>query len=52
MAETDVVFVITMPSFAEWGKLWDAYPSSEAAANEDGHAFCSDSVVWESVKIE
>lgn len=51
MGETDVVFVVTMPTFSEWGKFWDAYPSSEAAANEDGHVFCPDSVVWESVKV-
>lgn len=50
--ETDLVFVVTMPSFAEWGRFWDAYPSSDVAANEDGLTFCPDSVVWESVKIQ
>ena len=52
MGETDLVFVVTMPTFAEWGKFWDAYPSSDAAAGEDGPAFCPDSVVWEAVKIK
>jgi len=52
MGETDVMIVITMPSFADWGKFWDAYPSSDAAASEDGHVFCPDSVLWESVKID
>ena len=50
--ETDLVFVVTMPTFTEWGKFWDAYPASDAAAAEDGHTFCPDSVVWEAVKIE
>jgi len=50
--DTDLVFVVTMPSFAEWGKFWDAYPSSDLAVNEDGHTFCPDSVVWESVKVQ
>lgn len=52
VGDTDLVFVVTMPSFAEWGKFWDAYPGSDAAANEDGRTFCPDSVVWESVKIK
>ena len=50
--ETDFVFVVTMPTFAEYGKFWDAYPSSEAAALEEGHTFCPDSVLWEAVKIK
>lgn len=50
--DTDFVFVVSMPSFAEWGKFWDAYPSSEAAANEHEGTFCPDSVVWEAVKVK
>lgn len=50
--ETDFVFVVTMPTFEDWGKFWDAYPSSEAAAQEEGHTFCPDSVVWEAVKVK
>ena len=50
--DTDLVFVVTMPTFSEWGKFWDAYPGSDAAANEDGHTFCPDSVVWEAVKLD
>ena len=50
--ETDFIFVVTLPNFAAWGKFWDAYPSSEAAAMEEGHTFCPDSVVWESVKVK
>lgn len=50
--DTDMVFIVTMPSFAEWGKFWDAYPDSEAAAGESGTVFCPDSVLWDSVKIK
>ena len=50
-SEADVWFLITMPSFAEWGKFWDAYPDSEAADIEEDAIeilVCPDSVVWES----
>lgn len=50
--DTDMLFVVTMPTFAEWGKFWDAYPDSQAAAAESGHVFCPDSVLRESVKIK
>ena len=50
--ETDMMFVVTAPTFAEWGKFWDAYPDSEVAANEEGLVVCPDSVIWESTKIE
>jgi hypothetical protein len=50
--ENDVWFVVTSPSFAEWGKFWDAYPDSEAAdIEEDGTEIvvCPDSVLWEKI---
>lgn len=50
--ETDFVFVVTMPTFAEWGKFWDAYPVSDAAVAEEAGIFCPDSVVWEAVHIK
>jgi hypothetical protein len=50
--ETDFVFIVTMPTFSDWGKFWDAYPDSEAAAMEEGHTFCPDSVVWDAVKVK
>jgi hypothetical protein len=50
--ETDFVFIVTMPTFAEWGKFWDAYPVSDAAAAEEAGIFCPDSVVWEAVHIK
>jgi hypothetical protein len=49
---TDVIFMVTAPTFAEWGRFWDAYPSSDAAANEDGGMFCPDSVIWEAMKVK
>ena len=50
--ETDVLFVVTAPTFAEWGRFWDAYPSSDASKDEDGHMFCPDSVLWEAVRVK
>lgn len=50
--DTDFMYVLTAPTFAEWGKFWDVYPDSEAAANEGSGSFCPDSVLWESVKVE
>jgi len=53
--EMDVMFVLTFPTFAEWGKFWDVYPDSDAAdIEEDANELvvCPDSVVWENVKVE
>jgi len=53
--EIDLLFVVTAPSFEEWGKFWDAYPGSAAAAVEaKQHEFvvCPDSSLWESVKVK
>jgi len=48
--EMDAMFVIVAPSFADWGKFWDAYGDSDAAdIEEDAQEMivCPDSVVWE-----
>jgi hypothetical protein len=53
--EMDVMFVVVAPSFQDWGKFWDAYGGSPAAALERQHeeaVVCPDSVVWESFKVE
>ena len=52
--EMDLMYVITAPTFEEWGKFWDAYPGSEAAKLEADNDMivCPDSVLWESIKIE
>lgn len=49
---TDMVLIVTMPTFAEWGRFWDVYPDSEAAANESDQIFCPDSTVWEAIAAE
>ena len=50
--DTDLVFVVTMPTFSEWGRFCDIYPDSDLAANEDGHTFCPDCVVWDAVMLD
>lgn len=53
--EGDFRFVITTPSFAEWGAFTDAYEGSEAAKvdeNFNNLADCLDSTLWEGLKIK
>jgi len=53
--EMDMMYVLTAPTFEEWGKLWDAYAGSEAAKLEaEGNEMvvCPDSVLWEAVKVK
>jgi hypothetical protein len=55
IGEADVWFVVTAPSFEEWGKFWDNYGGSEAAALENQQnekIVCPDSALWESIKIK
>ena len=56
IGETDVWFVVVAPSFEEWGKFWDNYVDSPAAAEADKRnqekIVCPDSALWESVKVE
>ena len=50
--EMDIMFVLTWPSFTEWGKFWDVYPGSDAADIEEDAiemVVCPDSVLWEAV---
>ena len=53
--DSDVMFVISTPTFTEWGQFWDGYMGSPAAkvdkANE-AFVICPDSAVWETVKIK
>ena len=52
---SDVMFVISTPTFTEWGQFWDGYNGSQAAkvdkANE-AFVVCPDSAVWELVKVK
>ncbi len=53
MGESDFLFVVTAPSFAEWGAFMDGYEGSAAAESDRKHADvadCPDSALWESVK--
>jgi hypothetical protein len=55
IGEVDLFFVVTAPSFAEWGKFWDNYPGSPMEAVDIKNRekiVCPDSVLWESVKIK
>ena len=55
MGENDFMFIITVPSFAEWGVFMDGYkdsPASKVDAQMGDHADCPDSSLWESEKIE
>jgi hypothetical protein len=51
MGTTDFQIVWTFPSFADWGKLWDAYSDDSPLARDDdateGKVACPDSMIWE-----
>ena len=51
----DFRFVITAPTFEEWGAFTDAYEGSAASKVDDEFdnlADCSDSSMWEGIKIQ
>ena len=53
--EGDFRFVITTPSFEEWGAFTDAYEGSAAAKVDEefeNRADCPDSTLWEGLKIQ
>ena len=54
--DIDFIFVLTTPTFAEWGEFTDAYEGSDqitAADNEfEKIADCADSSVWEGDEIK
>ncbi len=54
MGATDMIFMVTAPSFAEWGMFWDSYVGSPAAAadKENDLVDCPNSAVWEAFKVE
>ena len=55
IGEADVWFVVTAPSFEEWGKFWDNYagsPAEEVDKRNQEKVICPDSAVWESIKVE
>ena len=52
--ESDLIFTVIAPSFEEWGRFWDSYGGSPAAAedNKNDLVVCPDSAVWESYKVQ
>jgi hypothetical protein len=55
IGETDVWFVVVAPSFEEWGKFWDNYtgsPAAEVDKRNQEKVICTDSALWESIKIK
>ena len=53
--EGDFRFVITTPSFEEWGAFTDAYEGSAAAKVDEEFnnlADCPDSTLWEGLKVQ
>jgi len=55
IGEADVWFVVTAPSFEEWGKFWDNYagsPAAEVDKRNQEKIVCPDSALWESVKVK
>jgi len=51
MGESDFMFVVTAPSFAEWGAFMDGYEGSAVAEVDNKYAdvaICPDSALWES----
>ena len=55
MGQSDMIFVLTAPTFAEWGAFWDDYTESPAAkldvANKDA-VVPTDSGLWEAIKVK
>jgi hypothetical protein len=53
--ETDMLFVINLPSFEEYGEFWDGFKDSAAAKldkENGGIVVPTDSALWESIKVE
>jgi hypothetical protein len=48
------MFIVTAPTFEEWGKFWDNYAGSPAdeVDKRNEKVVCPDSVLWESIKIK
>ena len=53
--DSDFMFVVTAPSFAEWGAFMDTYEGSKVAEVDKKFAdiaVCPDSALWEEVKVK
>lgn len=55
MGDFDFMFIVTAPTFAEWGAFMDGYEGSAAAEADKKYgdiAICPDSALWESFRTE
>jgi hypothetical protein len=53
--QMDFMFVVSAPSFQQWGIFWDNYhdsPVSEVDKGMNSKAVCPDSVLWEVERIK
>ena len=54
--QTDFHFVLSAPSFTDWGKFMDAYsedsPAAKAEDLQKGRVTCPDSMLWEAHAIQ
>ena len=52
--QMDAMFIITAPTFEEWGKFWDNYAGSPAdeVDKRNEKVVCPNSVLWESIEIK
>jgi hypothetical protein len=54
--QIDFQVVVQVPSFSDWGRLWDTYNDDSPAAMADdmnqGKVDCPDSMMWEAVDIQ
>jgi hypothetical protein len=46
---TDLLYISSWPDFTAYGKFWDAYPESDAAAMEGEAMTCHGSALWEAM---
>lgn len=54
-SDIDFKFVITTPTFKEWGAFTDAYEGSAASKVDDEHedvADCFKSTIWEGIQVK
>jgi hypothetical protein len=52
--KVDLLLILTVPTFEEWGRFWDSYIDSPAAEihSENKMIICPNSVVWQTFKVE
>jgi hypothetical protein len=54
-SEMDFMFIVSAPSFQQWGVFWDNFhdsPVSEVDQGSNSKVVCPDSVLWEVERVE